>query len=204
MKRTASGPTSSTTSRNVTNSPARFDIFTGPPPPTNPPPSTNLHHHRPTTSPRNRPGEPLHVASASRAKHDDNVGKVAGKFLPVISDVRRDVSGTAIRFENRPIYIVAELRSAEQQQLAGLPILQDLSFRRRQRAAIEQPLVLKERDRLGNLARPAVLRFVQRAFGKEHLVLDTKRGKLAGDKIHHAREGDITHRRQPFAFIFVP
>ena len=31
MKRTASGPTSSTTSRKVTKSPARFDIFTGSP-----------------------------------------------------------------------------------------------------------------------------------------------------------------------------
>ena len=32
MKRTGSGPTSSTTSRKVTNVPARFDIFTGSPP----------------------------------------------------------------------------------------------------------------------------------------------------------------------------
>ena len=32
MKRTASEPTSSTTSRKVTNSPERFDIFTGSPP----------------------------------------------------------------------------------------------------------------------------------------------------------------------------
>src|SRR5467141_2478178 len=32
MKRTGSLPTSSTTSRSVTNSPARFDIFTGAPP----------------------------------------------------------------------------------------------------------------------------------------------------------------------------
>ena len=31
MKRTASRPTSSTTSRSVTNSPERFDIFTGSP-----------------------------------------------------------------------------------------------------------------------------------------------------------------------------
>ena len=31
MKRTTSAPTSSTTSRRVTNSPERFDIFTGSP-----------------------------------------------------------------------------------------------------------------------------------------------------------------------------
>src|SRR5262249_42884233 len=122
-----------------------------------------------------RGAQALDVTGMIRAKHNDHVGKAASKLFPVISYVGCDVGRAAIRLEDRTIHVIAELRGAEEQKFARLPIFHHLALGRRQRAPIEQPLLLKECYRLGNLAWSSILRLMQRTLGKEDLMLDPER-----------------------------
>ena len=98
MKRTASRPTSSTTSRNVTKSPERFDIFTGSPPRRSFTSWQSLTSRSPLPS-----GDRLHgrlhaldVAAVIGAPHVDHRGEAALEFRAVIGDVGGEI-GVASR-----------------------------------------------------------------------------------------------------------
>src|SRR5580698_9215372 len=94
MKRTASTPTSSTTSRNVTKSPERFDIFTG--------------------SPARISRTSWHSRTSSVAPDVDEAQKTAIDLALVIGDVGRKIGIAAVRFDQRAIDVVAELGRAKQ------------------------------------------------------------------------------------------
>src|SRR5262249_57970495 len=109
-----------------------------------------------------------------------------------------------VRLENRAIAVLAELRGAEEQEFARLQMFHHLALGRWQRAPIEHPLFLEECYRLGNLAWSSVLRLIQRTLGKEDLMLDPERSKIASDQVHHASDGEIANDRQPLILGLVP
>src|SRR6516162_1852652 len=136
MKRTASLPTSSTTSRKVTKSPARFDIFTG---------SQESDELDDFDVERGLlAGDRLHcglhaldIAAMVGAPNVDEITKAAVELVLVIGDVGGEVGVGAVRLDQRTIDVVAERGGAEQQLLAVLPILDRRSLRRRQAAFID-------------------------------------------------------------------
>ena len=115
----------------------------------------------------------------------------------MIGDVVGEIGVAAIRLQQRPVDVVAELRGAEQGLLAILPILVLLALGRRQPALIDQVAGAQIRDGRADLVGSAIDR-LQRALGKEHLVDDAERRQIVADHRHHAVDRRGAHQRQPF------
>ena len=123
MKRTALGPTSSTTSRRVTKSPERFDIVTGSPP------------RKSRTSWQNRMSRlaspPLiavtaafmrfGVAAMIGAEHIDHGAEAAQIFVVVIGDVGGEIGIGAVRFHQRPVACRRRIRWSGRASARGPP-----------------------------------------------------------------------------------
>src|ERR1700733_8898440 len=138
MKRTASLPTSSTTSRKVTKSPERFDIFTGSPL------RSSLTSWTILTS---NAACPL-VTAVIGAPDVDQIAKSAVELVLVIGDVGGEVGVAAVGLQQRPIDVVAKGGRPKQRLFAVLVIVDRCAFRRRQAALIDIALGAKEIDRL--------------------------------------------------------
>ncbi len=203
MKRTTPAPTSSTTSRRVTNVPARLDIFTGSPPRNS---RTSWHTftsrlalasaHR-----LDRRLQALHIARVIGAQHIDHVREAAGELVAVIGDVGSEIGQAAIGLEHRAVDVVAELGRAEKRLLARLPVFGRLAFRRLEHAAIKESLCFEERDGLLKLARTSALK---RALRKEDVVLDAERREVVANERHHGVDGVVAHRRQAMRLPGLP
>ena len=180
MKRTASRPTSSTTSRSVTKSPERFDIFTG-----SPPRSSRTSWQSLTSSSAAPSGDRLHrrlhpldVAAVIGAPDVDHRGKAALELRAVIGDVGGEIGVGAVRFEQRPVDVVAECRRAEQRLLAVLPILDRLALGRRQPALVDRP-----RARSSSIVSPDLVGLALRAASAR------RRTRRAGCRAPRGRRG---------------
>ena len=192
-------PTSSTTSRKVTNSPARFDIFTG-----SPARSSRTSWTSFTSSAALPPAHRFHrrlhaldVAAVVGAPDVDQVAEAAVELGFVIGDVGGEISVAAVRFLQRPVDVVAEIGRAEQASARGLPSPRDCRLwaaagglhRPRRFCAIPRWC-----------CRPDLAALDQRALGEEHVVAHVERGEIVADHVHHHGDGLGAHERQPFGF----
>ena len=142
VKRTTSGPTSSSRSRKVTNVPARLDMRTS-----SPLRSTRTSWQSFTSSAplplgdgADRRLHALDVAAMVGAPDVDHVGEAAPVLVVVIGDVVGEVGPAAVRLLERPVDVVAELRGAEQRLLAVFPVVGLLALRRLEPALVDQVL----------------------------------------------------------------
>src|SRR4029079_14368377 len=149
MNRTASEPTSSTTSRSVTKSPECFDIRTCSPLRNRrtscttltssaalPPLRAHLTSRRavPPADALPRRLHALDVAAVVGAEHVDHVEEAAIDLVLVIGDVGREIGIAAVRLDQRTIDVVAIGGGAEQRLDPVLVIVDRLTLRRRQAA----------------------------------------------------------------------
>ena len=176
MKRTASAPTSSTTSRKVTKSPERFDILTG-----SPARIRRTSWQSRTSSVRLAARERRHrrlhaldIAAVVGAPDVDEAQEAAVDLGLVIGDVAGEIGVAAVRLDQRPVDVVAEIGGAEQGLLAILPILR----RARPSAAAAGPRRSRPRSRRKSIAsRDAIgppSGAGQRALGGKHVVVDAR------------------------------
>jgi hypothetical protein len=100
MKRTASEPTSSTTSRRVTNSPERFDIFTGSPSRNRRTSCTILTSSAalPAVTALTAACIALDIAAVIGAPDVDEVVKAAVELVLVVGDVGGEIGIAAVGF----------------------------------------------------------------------------------------------------------
>ena len=125
MNRTASEPTSSTTSRKVTKSPERFDIFTGSPLRNSLTSCTIFTSSAalPRGDGLDRGLHALDVAAVIGAPDVDEVAKAAIELVFVIGDVGGEIGIGAVRLHQRAIDIVAIGGGAKQRLLAIFVVL---------------------------------------------------------------------------------
>ena len=123
MKRTESAPTSSTTSRSVIRSPERFDMRTGSPLRKSFTSWQKLDFQGRLAVAHRRHGRlhPLLVAAMVDAQHVDHGAEAAQILVVVIGDVGGEVGVAAVRLDQRPVDVVAELGGAEQASAPGPP-----------------------------------------------------------------------------------
>ena len=81
------------------------------------------------------------------------------KLLHVVGRVRAEIGPAAVRFLQRPVLVVAELRRAEQGELDRLPVLDDLALGRLQMSLVDQTFRREGRGLVyrGALERPTSL-----------------------------------------------
>ena len=150
MKRKTSLPTSSTTSRNVTKVPARFDMRTGCALVEQVHQLADLDVER-----RGAVGHRLHrrlhaldVAAVIGAPDIDHRVEAAAELVAVIGDVGGEIGPRAVGFLEWPVDIVAELGGAEQGLRTRLPIVGQLALWRFEHAGIDEPAVLQNAEAL--------------------------------------------------------
>ena len=184
MKRTASRPTSSTTSRSVTKSPDRFDIFTGSPARSRRTSCTIL-----TSSSACAAADRLHrrlhaldVAAMVGAPHVDHVAEAALELVAVIGDVGGEIGVAAVRLHQRPVDVVAERGRAEQRLLAILPVLDRRALRRRQAALVDVALA---RAATSIVAATWSSPSMSERSEKNTSWLHVERGEILADHRHH-------------------
>ena len=132
------------------------------------------------------------------AQHIDEFLEVASDLVARIGDVGSEVGVGAVRLDQRPVDVVAELRRAEQRLLAILPILRQFALGRRQAALIDEASGAQILDGAIDFARR-----MQRLLGDEHLLANVQGGEILANEIHHHRERLLAHDRQPCLFRHV-
>ena len=99
----------------------------------------------------------------------DEAEKAAVDLGLVIGDVAGEIGVAAVRLDQRPVDVVAEIGGAEQRLLAILPILGGLALGRRQAAFVDDAAPAQILDRLAHPV-DAALGAGQRPLGGENLV----------------------------------
>ena len=115
----------------------------------------------------------------------------------MIGDVGCEIRIAAVRFLQRPVDIVAEIRGFEQRLLAILPILEIAALGRRQPAFIDFAALTQAFDRGSHFV---TLALDQRTFGKEHIEMYIERGEIIPDHVHHHGNRLRAHNRKPLGF----
>ncbi len=133
------------------------------------------------------------------AQNVDQRGKAAQHLVAVIGDVGGKIGVAAIRFDERPVHVVAELGGAKQRLLAVFPVVGQLALRRVEPSLIDQALLAQPGQRLFDLAPWSV----QGLFGKEHVVLDIEFFQIGLDQFKHCGQHMLLDRRQPRLFGLV-
>ena len=106
----------------------------------------------------------LDVAAVVGAPHVDHVAEAALELVPVVGDVGGEIGIAAVRLQQRPVDIVAELRSRGTASARGPPNPRSgCALRRRQAALVDKPFCAQPLDRRGDLLPPSAARCSERS-----------------------------------------
>ena len=134
---------------------------------------------------RHGPGQrfqPLDVAAVICAEHEDQLVEAAADLVVDVADVGSEIGEGAVRLDQRPVDVVADLGRAEQRLLAIFPVVRLLALGRRQLALVDVTLQRQIVDRRADLLG---IVGVQRALREEDIVMHVEQREILADHRHH-------------------
>src|SRR6202012_2440598 len=114
-------------------------------------------------------------------------------LVEVIGDIRREIGPRAIGFLERPVDLIAKLRSPKQELRARLPIVGQLALGRLENTGIDETTVFQNTERLVDRARRH-----QRLFRRETGEMEADRSEVVADQRHHLGPRELAQRLEPY------